>query len=233
MNHRVLHKSVFVLGIAACGGGSSGVTTPPPPPGTPPPAPPPPPAAIAAVSGDGQVGAVGVALALPLRVVVTQAGSPLSGQSVVWQTSGGTVSPSPSVTGADGSAAGTWTLGQTSGSQSASAFVGSTAGASIGFSALGAVVAPGPTVQVELFTAGGSRFVPAAVIIPVGTTVNWVWRDGTHSVVSNGTPSFPNGSSSDPPRTYSFTFNAPGTYRYYCFEHGAPGAGMFGVVVVQ
>ena len=232
MNRGMFHCALLALSLAACGSGSSSVTVPPPP-GTPPPPPPPPPATIAVASGDGQVGAVGSALALPLRVVVTQSGSALGGQSVVWQTSSGSLSPSQSVTAGDGSATAVWTLGAGGGTQTANAFVGSTSGASASFSALGAVVAAGSSVQVELFTAGGSRFVPAAVIIQAGTTVNWVWRDGTHSVVSNGSPGFPNGSTSDPPRTYSFTFTTPGTYRYYCFEHGAPGAGMSGVVVVQ
>jgi len=115
----------------------------------------------------------------------------------------------------------------------ANAYVGSTAGAATSFSALGAATFTGPQVEIDLFTAGGSRFEPAAVIVPVGTTVNWVWKDGMHSVVSNGAPTFPGQNSSDTPRTYSFTFTTAGTYNFYCLEHGAPGSGMHGVVVVR
>jgi plastocyanin len=36
-----------------------------------------------------------------------------------------------------------------------------------------------------------------------------------------------------PGDTYSHLFNVPGTYNYYCSIHGAPGAGMFGTLVVS
>jgi plastocyanin len=36
------------------------------------------------------------------------------------------------------------------------------------------------------------------------------------------------------PKTYTYTFNAAGTYRYYCVAHGSRGGvGMSGTVVVQ
>lgn len=35
-----------------------------------------------------------------------------------------------------------------------------------------------------------------------------------------------------PTMTYSHVFTAPGTYAYYCSIHGAPGAGMYGSIVV-
>ena len=217
--------------VVACGG-SGGVTTPPPP-GSPPPAPPPPAPVIALVSGDAQIGVAGSALSRALRVLVTQAGSPRSEQAILWQTSAGSLSPAQGNTATDGTASSTWTLGPQSGEQTANAFVGSASGASLVFTAIGAVARTGTQVQVDMFTAGGSRNDPMAVIVSAGTTVTWVWRDGTHSVVSFGSPAFPNGATADPPHSYAFTFNTPGTYRYYCFEHGAPGAGMWGLVIVQ
>ena len=36
-----------------------------------------------------------------------------------------------------------------------------------------------------------------------------------------------------PGDTYSHLFNVPGTYKYYCSIHGAPGAGMYGTLTVS
>ena len=36
-----------------------------------------------------------------------------------------------------------------------------------------------------------------------------------------------------PGDTYSHLFNVPGVYNYYCSIHGAPGAGMYGTLVVS
>ena len=36
-----------------------------------------------------------------------------------------------------------------------------------------------------------------------------------------------------PGDTYSHLFNVPGVYNYYCSIHGAPGAGMFGTLIVS
>ena len=220
-------RSISVLAIlavvTACGGSATSVTMPPPPP----------PPFIGLVAGDVQIGGVGAPLGVPLQVLVTQSGVPLANQTVVWQAANGSISPSQSVTSATGNASASWTLGGTPGPQSAAAYVGNVSGASLTFSAVGAVVAPGTSVEVDLYAATGARYEPAAVIIQAGTTVNWVWKDGTHSVVPYGATSFASSASGGPPRTYSVTFNTPGTYRYYCLEHGAPGSGMNGVVVVQ
>jgi len=62
-------------------------------------------------------------------------------------------------------------------------------------------------------------FVPDTVIVPVGATVSWLNEDPTeHTVVS--TPSGPlNSGSIDPGGQYSFTFNTPGTFEYFCTIH--------------
>ncbi len=75
---------------------------------------------------------------------------------------------------------------------------------------------------------------PAVDTIAAGGTVTWTWTatgSVSHSVRSQGTPSFPssnilvgNGAS------YSFQFTTPGTYRYDCAVHGSA---MTGRVVVQ
>jgi plastocyanin len=75
----------------------------------------------------------------------------------------------------------------------------------------------------------------SAVVINQGETVTWV-NAGTrpHNV------RFDDGSFDEPPNpttsswTVQRTFNAPGTFRYYCEAHGGPGgAGMAGTVTVN
>jgi Bacterial Ig-like domain (group 1) len=66
------------------------------------------------VSGDGQTGTTGTALANPLSVRVTDAnGYPVAGVPVYWksQIGGGTLAPSVTLTDADGRASAHWTLG--------------------------------------------------------------------------------------------------------------------------
>ena len=36
-----------------------------------------------------------------------------------------------------------------------------------------------------------------------------------------------------PPKTFSHSFNTPGTYLYFCSVHGSPTTGMRGTIVVQ
>ncbi len=147
-----------VLSIASCGGGgSSGGTTPN--------APKPALQQAASASGDGQTGTVGAALALPLRVFVTLGGSPLRGDTVTWSASGasGSLSPAQSLTDASGIATATWTLGQTAGSQGATATSAGATGSPVTFSA---TATAGAAAQMAL--AGGDGQVGA----PNSTTLN-------------------------------------------------------------
>jgi hypothetical protein len=81
------------------------------------------PATIAAVSGGGQTGVVGTALAQPLVALVSDAfGNPVPGVAVAFT---GSASPNPATTGATGTVAATATLPTTSG---AASFAGSVAG---------------------------------------------------------------------------------------------------------
>ncbi|HEV7365393.1 MAG TPA: Ig-like domain-containing protein [Gemmatimonadales bacterium] len=114
------------IGLAACGG-SGGNTTPST-------------TAIAkasAGSGDAQTGVVGQALALPLKVVVTDAGAASAGATVTWSTTaaGASVNPASAVTDANGIASSAWTLGDVAGSQSASATLSGATGSPVIFSA--------------------------------------------------------------------------------------------------
>lgn len=186
-------------------------------------------------TGDGQTGNIGSQLTNELRVLVTRGGVPAGGELVIWRTNdaNGFFEPPQSTSANDGIATSYWNLGTGLGTQTATAFAGSLSGPSSGFSAIAIPLPPGAST-VKLFTAGGSRFEPATLIVPAGTTVTFVWQDGFHDVISSGSPSFPGVPTAfDPPKSYQFTFVAPGTYKYYCSVHGTPTSGMRGTVIVQ
>ena len=77
-------------------------------------------------------------------------------------------------------------------------------------------------------------FNPGTATVKVGTTVTWLHRDGgaNHTVTADD-DSFTSGLMTENNR-FSFTFDTPGTYAYYCeFHGGAGGAGMSGVITVE
>jgi plastocyanin len=133
----------LAIGIAACGGGGSNMA--------------PPTTAIAktpASSGDAQTGAVGQPLALPLRVMVTDAGAATAGSTVTWATAtaGASLNPASAVTDASGIASTGWTLGTVSGSQTASATLSGAAGSPVTFTATAT-----PGAAASLAKAGGDN----------------------------------------------------------------------------
>jgi plastocyanin len=87
----------------------------------------------------------------------------------------------------------------------------------------------GPTVTV---TVGDNFFKPSSLEIAPGTKVKWVNKGrNLHNVAPDkgklfGIDSLPSG------KSYSFTFNNPGKYPYYCTFHGAPGTGMAATITV-
>jgi plastocyanin len=91
-----------------------------------------------------------------------------------------------------------------------------------------------------------SSFQPASLTITAGEAVTWTSSGSLpHTVTSSdgdfdsnsGCASFSDGGSGacmDNGETYSFTFDTPGTYAYYCKLHGtSAGGGMAGTIVVQ
>ena len=88
-------------------------------------------------------------------------------------------------------------------------------------------------VDASVFTPNGYRFAPAALTVPVGTTVTWTTQATDrfpHTVTSTeggplDSPNLPPGS------TYSFTFRQPGVYAYICKIHLAQG--QVGTIVVS
>jgi plastocyanin len=90
----------------------------------------------------------------------------------------------------------------------------------------------GATVQVL----PSNTFDPANVTIAPGESVTWVWAEGSglHNVLPDDQEPASSGALAEGPKTYTYTFNSPGTYRYYCLAHGSRGGvGMSGTVVVQ
>ena len=188
-------------------------------------------------SGDGQTGPVGTALGNPLRVYITQDGDPVEGVSVSWSASlGGSIGEAQE-SDELGIATAIWTLGPEERTQTATATVSGATNSPLTYSATAESdepppPPPGATVDVR----ADNTFSPATVTIAPGESVTWEWAEGVgrHNVVPDAEEPASSGILRDGPFTYTHTFNTPGTYRYYCAAHGAPGGvGMSGTVVVQ
>ncbi|MBI2612301.1 peptidoglycan-binding protein [Candidatus Kaiserbacteria bacterium] len=81
-------------------------------------------------------------------------------------------------------------------------------------------------------TIGDSYFSPKNITINAGDTVVWTHVGGATHTVTADDGSFNSGSLQNG-QSYSRTFNAVGTYPYYCIPHGSPGGlGMSGTVTV-
>jgi plastocyanin len=81
--------------------------------------------------------------------------------------------------------------------------------------------------------AENTTFEPPVITIPAGGTVTWTNTDQVAHTVTADDGSFASGFLAAG-ESVSVTFDAPGTYAYYCIPHGAPGGlGMAGVLVVQ
>jgi plastocyanin len=73
-------------------------------------------------------------------------------------------------------------------------------------------------------------FAPATLTVARGTTVKWTNKDDEpHTVVSDRDPKLFKSPALDTDESFSFTFNDPGTYKYYCTIHPH----MQGTIVVQ
>jgi len=187
--------------------------------------------AIAKAGGDGQTGQVGTQLPLPLQARVTdQLGNGVEGFAVDWAASGGTVS-SPSVaTSVAGISTVNVALGGTAGPITITATAGALSGSPLTFTATATTAPPAGDIVVV-----NNGFNPPAITVAAGTTVVWTWGSGAsgHNIAPAATMPTRSGGLASAPATYSFTFNTPGTYQYYCEAHGAPGFGMNGTVTVQ
>jgi plastocyanin len=76
------------------------------------------------------------------------------------------------------------------------------------------------------------KFNPSRLTIQAGSTISWINRDPAFHTVHSDTGVFQSGLLSVG-QLFSFTFDEPGTYPYYCDNHGGPGGeGMSGVIIV-
>jgi len=92
------------------------------------------------------------------------------------------------------------------------------------------VAAQADTFQVQMagssFIFNGQENMDIDLMINPGDTVEWLWVEGPHNVVSGfpGEPGegdlFNSGDPTDVPgTTFEFTFNDPGTFGYHCEVH--------------
>jgi plastocyanin len=92
---------------------------------------------ISKTAGDAQAGVVGQQLPTPLQVTVTTGGTPSAGITINWSTTaaGATLDPTSAVTDAAGVATTSWTLGTSSGPQTATAALTGGSGTPVTFTA--------------------------------------------------------------------------------------------------
>lgn len=111
---------------------------------------------------------------------------------------------------------------------------------------LGATLAPSATdPAVVVGMTNTMTYTPDTVRVEVGETVRWENSSAVmHTVTADPEEAFkdesvtlPDGASTfdsgnmDPGQTFEYTFETPGTYRYFCIPHEA--VGMKGTVIVE
>ena len=188
---------------------------------------------IAKAGGDAQSGIITTMLTNPLLARATdQYNNPVSGVSVTWTSGMATLMPPSGNTVSNGEAQTMVTLGGTPGAIIIQAMSAGLTGSPLDYSATALALPMMVTVQV---LSAPTSFSPQHVTIAAGGTVTWDWPAGglLHNVVPDATEPVTSGATTIGPNSYPFTFVAPGTYMYYCFQHGAAGGlGMFGTVTV-
>jgi len=71
-------------------------------------------------------------------------------------------------------------------------------------------------VQINIFN---YKFDPETATVPAGTTVTWTNKDEIPHTVASSDKGFKGSSGLDTGDSYSYTFDKPGTYKYYCTLH--------------
>ncbi len=99
-----------------------------------------------------------------------------------------------------------------------------------------AAAAPAPAAAAPAATSAavnvqGFTYQPMDLTVAAGTTVTWTNNDSVAHTVTWDDMSVDSGLF-DQGETFTYTFDAPGTYGYYCIPHGSPGSGMHGSVTV-
>jgi plastocyanin len=104
---------------------------------------------------------------------------------------------------------------------------------------LAGCMAPSGDEDVESVEMVNTRFQPATITVPAGTTVEWKNMDPMiHNVVADeGDWGMAANQFLNQGETFRYTFDTPGTYTYHCAPHAGQNedgmwAGMTGTVVV-
>jgi plastocyanin len=193
------------------------------------------PTTLAKAGGDNQTGQVNATLPSQVQAkVADQFGNGVAGIDVTWNATGASVSAAVISTNSSGVSPVTVTLGPAEGPVTITATAASLTGSPLTFNAT-AAAAPSPSTTIRVIN---NSFTPSTLTVPVGTTVTWSWDPSaiSHNVNPDqlgGEPA-PSGALVNGPHTYQYTFNNPGSFRYFCSNHGAPnGIGMSGTITVQ
>jgi plastocyanin len=203
-------------------------------------------ATLADAGGNNQTGPINTQLDLPLKARVTDLfGNVVAGTSVGWTVATGDATTSVPAAASDGAGISQVTvqLGPTAGPITIVAESGLLSGSPLTFTATSVAAAPVPTsigitVGNDFFRSNQNQSSPAVDELAVGGTATWTWVNTgvvPHNVTSApGPPSFsPNSTTKAAPATHVVTFNAPGTYLYFCTLHGTATTGMMGQIVVR
>ena len=187
--------------------------------------PPGPPADVVKSGGDGQSWYFNNPLPVPYGVTVRDAnGRAVPGVSVAWTfvTGGGSLSPNPSTTDANGVATTIHTLG-TATTYVVNATV--TGLPSVTFSTTASAPPTSASVSVN-----DNSFSPATAVIQTGGTVTWTWAGSNiHNLTfTSGPMPRPANQDNQVTGTAQRTITTVGTYGYGCTNH----AGMNGTVTV-
>ncbi len=194
------------------------------------------PASLIEVAGDGQTATTGTAFAQGLQVRISdQFSNPLSGLTVNWVVLSGpvTLSAATSQTDASGVATIAVTAGGTVGAAVVRATANSVQGTNVDFNL--AVIAPPLEVDMGLTflrSVRNNSSNPSVDTVQAGENVRWTSIAGSHTVQSQGAPSFTSSGTIAQNGTYVVTFNNTGTYQYDCAIHGGLPGGMAGTIVV-
>jgi plastocyanin len=198
---------------------------------------------LAKGGGDAQTGETNAPLAAPLQANVTdEFGNDVAGVPVAWAATGATVSAPTVESDAAGVSQVSVTLGPTAGPITITADAPGLEGSPLTFTATATEPIPTPTsisvsVRDDNFLSVRNGTVnPAVDTVLAGGTVTWAWEPASndpHTVTPTGSPTFTGHEVAVRPPPFTVTFNAPGTYSYYCTQHGSPTSGMRGRIVVK
>ena len=83
---------------------------------------------------------------------------------------------------------------------------------------------PASAISIDNFS-----FTPATLTVKAGTTVTWTNKDDIPHGIASSNNAFKKSGALDTDDGYSFTFNTPGTYQYFCYLHPH----MVGSIVVE